>query len=113
MAAIIQADLVKQILSAANGAIKGDVSQLRGFALEQVNAIAQQSVYVAAGMADGSISGATQAYFLDSIEEMVRSFVNTLSGMVAVMVEQVWNAIVGAIWSAINTATGSALKVVI
>lgn len=109
--AIVQADLVNQILSAANGVIKGDISQLRGFSTDQVNAIAQQSVFVAAGIVDGSISGATQNYFLDSIEEMVRSFVNTLSGMVAVMAEEVWNSVVGAIWTAINTATGLSLKV--
>ena len=74
-------------------------------------AIGQQAVFVSAGIADGSISGDTRDFFLDSLEEMVRSFVNTLAGLVTVMIEETWNAIVGVIWAAINKATGLALTV--
>jgi hypothetical protein len=42
---------------------------------------------------------------------MVRSFVNTLAGLVAVIIEETWNAIVGVVWAAINKATGLALRV--
>jgi hypothetical protein len=42
---------------------------------------------------------------------MARSFVNTLAGLVTVMAEEIWNAVVGAIWAAVNKATGLSLTV--
>ena len=103
--------LVESIKQAATAEIGKDVTLFRGYAENQLQAIAQQSVYVAQGIADGSITANTRDYFLDSIEEMVRSFLNVLVGLVAVVVEKVWNAIVKAIWDAINQATGLALMV--
>jgi hypothetical protein len=103
--------LVAQIQTAATAVIKKDVTTLQGFSAQQVNAIAQQAVLVSAGIADGSITDETQVFFLDSLKEMVRSFVNTLAGLVAVTIEETWNAIVGVIWAAIGKATGLALMV--
>ncbi len=103
--------LVTQMQTAATAVIGKDVTALRGFSAQQLNAIAQQAVFVSAGIADSSISDDTRDFFLDSLEEMVRSFVNTLAGFVTVMIEETWNAIVGVIWAAINKATGLALTV--
>lgn len=103
--------LVTQMQTAATAVIGKDVTALRGFSAQQLNAIAQQAVFVSAGIADSSISDDTRDFFLDSLEEMVRSFVNTLAGLVTVMIEETWNAIVGVIWAAINKATGLALTV--
>jgi hypothetical protein len=109
MPGIDPTQLVKDMEAAASGIIKQDVSTLRGFAVQQVNAIAQQTVFVAEGIADGSITKDARDYFLNSLKEMVRSFVNTLAGLVVVVIEQVWNAVVGVIWTAINKATGLSL----
>ena len=103
--------LVTQIQTAATAAIGNDVAGLSGFSNNQLTAIAQQAVIVSAGIADGSITGDTREFFLDSLKEMVRSFVNTLAGLIAVVIEETWNAIVGVIWDAIGKATGLALKV--
>jgi hypothetical protein len=103
--------LVTQMQIAATAVIGKDVAGLRGFSAQQLKAIAQQAVFVAAGIADGSIADDTRDFFLDSLEEMVRSFVNTLAGLVTVMIEQTWNAIVTVLWAAINKATGLALMV--
>ena len=103
--------LVTQIQTAATAAIGNDVTALSGFSNQQLTAIAQQAVLVSTGIADGSITGETREFFLDSLKEMVRSFVNTLAGLVTVMIEETWNAIVGVIWGAIGKATGLALKV--
>jgi hypothetical protein len=111
MPAIDLQTLVSDMQAAATSVIGKDVSVLRGFSQQQLQAIAQQSVFVAAGISDGSITDDTRDYFLDSIEEMAKSFANTLAGLVTVLVEQVWNAMVGAIWTAINKATGLALVV--
>jgi hypothetical protein len=107
--AIDPAQLAADIQAAATAAIGKDVATLRGFSLQQVNAIAQQSVYVAGGIADGSIDDSTRSFFLDSLKDMVRSFINVLAGIIVVMAEEVWNAVVGVIWTAISKATGLVL----
>ncbi|HLZ66296.1 MAG TPA: hypothetical protein VKQ29_08700 [Aliidongia sp.] len=111
MPAIDPKALISDIQTAATNVIGTDVSALGGFSQQQLTAIAQQSIFVAGGIADGSITDDTRDFFLDSLKEMVRSFANTLAGLVAVTVEQVWNAIVGVIWGAINKATGLALAI--
>jgi hypothetical protein len=103
--------LLTDMLAAGKSVISHDLPTLQGFSDSQLKAIALQAAYVAAGVVDGSISGDMKDYFLDSLEEMVRSFVNTLAGLVTVMAEKLWNAIVGVIWSAINRVTGLALFV--
>jgi len=103
--------LTQNLEAAASGTINADISQLRGFSRQQLQAIAQQAAYVAGGIADGSIGDTTRDFFLNSLEEMARSFANTLAGLMAVVVEQVWNALVKTLWSAINDATGLALKI--
>ena len=111
MASIDIPSLVKDLQNTASAVIGKDVTALRGFSKDQLQAIAQQSALIAAGIADGSISPSLRDYFLDSLEEMVKSFVNTLAGMVVAMIEEVWNAMVGVIWKAINAATGLSLVV--
>jgi hypothetical protein len=39
------------------------------------------------------------------------NFAKTLRGLLMVTIEKVWNAIVGVIWKAIETATGIALPI--
>ena len=109
MAGIDVNALVADIKSAAKGVLSRDVSTLRGFAEEQVKAIAQQAAIVAAGIADSSIGPDTRDFFLDSLEEMAKSFANTLGGMTTVMIEEMWNAIVKAVFDEINRATGLSL----
>ncbi len=103
--------LAGQIQTAASAVIGRDVTALEGFSAQQLSAIAQQAVIVSAGIADGSIAGDTRDFFLNSLQEMVRSFVNTLAGLIAVIVEETLNAIIGVIWAAIGKATGVALAV--
>ena len=106
MPAIDPTALVTDIRNAATAVIGKDVSTVGGFASSQVQDIAQQAVFIAEGVADGSIKGDTQKYFLGQLEEMTRSFVNILAGLVAVAIEELWNAVVGVVWGAINKATG-------
>src|SRR3954452_12350963 len=103
--------LITQIQSTATAVIGQDVTTLSGFSAQQLQAIAQQAVFVSAGIADGSITGETRDFFLDNLKEMVRSFVNVLAGLVVITIERTWNAIVGVLWAAIGKATGLALPV--
>jgi hypothetical protein len=64
-------------------------------------AIAQQTEYVATGITTGQITEETRKVFLDSLEDMALSFVETLRELLKVTIEKVWNAIVVAVWNAI------------
>jgi hypothetical protein len=97
--------------AAASGVVTQDVSQVSGFARDQLTAIAHQSALVAAGIVDGSITPALRGYFLDSIVEMTKSFANSLAGLIDITIEELWNAMVKVVWAAIETATGLALAV--
>ena len=105
------AALITSLKTTLSATIGQDIAQLQGFSEQQLQAIAQQAKTVAAGIADGSITGATQAYLLKSLADLAKSYANTLAGLVAVSVEELWNAMVNALWGAINTATGLALKI--
>ena len=107
--AIDVAQLVEDIKDAASQVLNRDVTTLRGFSERQVKAIAQQTAFVEAGILTGEITEETRDFFLDSLEDMALNFVKTLRGILMVTIEKVWNAIVGVIWKAIETATGIAL----
>ena len=109
MPAIDPDALVGQITSAMNQTARADLSQLEGFSKEQLHDIAEQAATIAAGSLDGSITGTTRTYLLQSVAELMRSFVNTLAGLAVISAEEVWNAAVGVIWGAINKAAGLAL----
>ncbi|MGV6808817.1 MAG: hypothetical protein ACWA5U_02975 [bacterium] len=98
--------LVDDMKSAANQILAKDISELRGFSNRQMEAIAQQANFVAYGIQIGQITEATEQFFLDSLEEMVLSFVKTLRGLLLVTIEKVWNAIVQVLWQAVGKATG-------
>jgi hypothetical protein len=103
--------LVSEMQAAASGVIGKDVATLGGFSAEQLQDIGKQAIMVSAGIADGSIAGETRGFLLNSLKEMAHSFVNTLVGLIAVVAEEIWNAIVGVLWAAIGKATGLALPV--
>jgi hypothetical protein len=109
MSAIDPSALVSQIEAAMSKTAHADISQLEGFSKQQLHDIAQQAATIAAGALDGSITGDTRTYLLQSLAELTRSFVNTLAGLAVISAEEVWNAAVGVIWGAINKATGLAL----
>jgi hypothetical protein len=101
--------LISDIKAAASAVLETDVSTLRGFSERQLKAIAQQSEFVATGIATGQITEETREFFLDHLEDMALSFAKTLRGLLMVTIEKVWNAVVGVIWGAISKVTGMVL----
>lgn len=101
--------LVDDLKSTATDVLNTDVTALRGFSERQLQAIAQQSQFIASGILTGQITSATQEFFLDNIEDMTLNFVKTLRGLLVITVEKVWNALVGVIWKAISAVTGIVL----
>ena len=108
--AIDVGQLVTDMKNAATQVVSKDISKFEGFSEMQMKAIAQQAAFVEAGILTGDITSETKEFFLDSLKDMARNFVNVLVGMVNVEVEKVWNAIVDAIWKALATAIGTLLK---
>ncbi len=104
--AIDVGQIVSDMEKAATGVLKSDITTLRGFSDRQIRAIAQQAALVEAGILSGQITDETRDFFLDSIEDMTQNFVRTLRGLSSIMMEKLWNAMVGVIWKAISTATG-------
>lgn len=103
--------LIGDMTDAASAILDKDVTTLRGFSERQLKAIALQTAFVQAGIASGQITGETRDFFLDSLEDMALNFVKTLSGLLMITIEKVWNAIVGVIWKTIEKLTGIALPV--
>lgn len=108
--AIDVAQLIEDMKKMASQVLNKDVTTLRGFSERQLKAIAQQAAFVEAGILSGEITDETRDFFLDSLEDMALNFVKTLRGLMIVTIEKVWNAIVGVIWKAIETATGITLS---
>ena len=98
--------LVDDIKKAASEVLDQDIAALRGFSERQVTALAKQTELLANGMASGDIEEDLLGFFLDSLEDMVLNFANTLRGLMMVTIEKVWNAIVVVLWQTIESATG-------
>ena len=96
--------LTADIKTAATDILRADVTTFKGFSERQVKAIAQQSALVEIGIQTGQITDETKDFFLDGLEDMALNFVRTLRGLLMVTIEKVWNAIVGAIWKAIQAS---------
>ncbi|WP_204126627.1 hypothetical protein [Pseudomonas ogarae] len=105
-------ELMDSMKEAAKTIISADLTSVRGFAERQLKSIAKQSALVASGIASGEIEEDEKDFFLDTIENMIRNFANTLRGLIAVTIEKLWNALVGVVWKAISSATGVVLFVV-
>jgi hypothetical protein len=101
--------LINDIKNAASQVINQDVTVLRGFSERQLKALAKQAELIASGFISGDIDEDLRDFFLDSLEDMALNFAKTLRGLLMVTIEKVWNAIVGVLWGAIETATGIGL----
>lgn len=112
MAAIDIDKLMQDILSAVDAATGKNIEKMGGYAQSKLKAIAQQSQMVASAYASGQIDKDVMQHFLDGIQDMTTSFIQTLVGLARIEAEKAWNAMVGVIWDALGAATGGALKLV-
>jgi hypothetical protein len=103
--------LLGDMKNAASEVLNKDVTELRGFSERQLKAIAQQTALVEGGILSGQITEETRDFLLDSIEDMVRNFAETLRGLMTITIEKVCNAIVGVLWQAIEAGTSIVLPI--
>ncbi|SDX37793.1 hypothetical protein [Thiocapsa roseopersicina] len=97
------------VIATASEVIDADVTLIRSFQRRQVEALAQQAAFIAAGIASGDITENTRDFFLDELEHMAESFVKTLVRLSHVLFEKIWNAVMQVLWQAIEGAIGTAL----
>lgn len=103
--------LMKDISAAASTIVNKDISTITGFAKSQEIKLAKFAIWI--GEAElahefDQVPGLREE-FLQSLQDMIRDFVNTLRGLTMITIEKIWNAIVDVIWTALDKATGLAL----
>jgi hypothetical protein len=101
--------LLAELKTVATGIIQKDVTTIEGYSERQLAAMAQQAKWIAAASLTGELSPDMRDFFLNTLKDSAINFANTLRGLVVITIEKVWNALVGALWTAIGNAIGSAI----
>jgi hypothetical protein len=101
--------LLANLKTVATGIIQQDVTTIEGYSERQLTAMAQQAKWIAAATLTGELSSDMRDFFLNTLKDSAVNFANTLKGLVLITIEKVWNALVGALWTAIGNAIGIAL----
>ncbi len=110
-------ELKTAIISSLTEIIGEDFEAHKAFAEKQTKALAKQAAWIAvtAAASYGSPNGfddeEERDWFLDKLEKASRNFVNTMVALTIITLEKAWNAVVGAIWGAINGVVESAIGV--
>lgn len=99
--------LQRDILTAASGAAATDIGNLAGFSRSQLRKIAKQTEWIRAGRLAGDLDDELFRFHLDDLARLIDSFVKVLAALTIVMMERVWNAIVGVVWRTMETAIGA------
>ena len=98
--------LLANLKTVATGIIQQDVTTIEGYSERQLAAMAQQAKWIAAASLTGELSSDMRDFFLNTLKDSAVNFANTLKGLVIITVEKLWNALVGALWTAIGNAIG-------
>lgn len=101
--------LLAGIKTAISGVIEKDITTIQGYSERQLAAMAQQAKWIAASSLAGDLTPDMRDFFLNTLKDSATNFVNTLKGLAIITIEKVWNALVGALWGAINSAIGTVL----
>ncbi|MBV9989846.1 MAG: hypothetical protein JOZ72_01020 [Alphaproteobacteria bacterium] len=109
MATIDVNQLLANIKTTVSGVIQQDVTTISGYSERQLAAMAQQAKWIAAATLSGELTSDMRDFFLNTLKDSATNFTNTLKGLAVVTAEKVWNALVGALWGAIDTAIGQVL----
>ncbi|AUC80951.1 hypothetical protein [Lacinutrix sp. Bg11-31] len=96
------ANLIDSIKDAASTILEKDIALVKGFSERQIEAISKQTLIIKAGIATGEIEDDLIAFFLDGLKHMVTNFINTLKGILKVVLEKVWNGIIAVLYEAIG-----------
>lgn len=96
-------NLITQVKEITSGILEKDVTTMRGFAANQLEAIARQTLILQQGVVSGEIPEDLIEFFFDGLEKMTQNFVNTLKGLLFVTVEKLCNALNDFLWKVVNS----------
>ncbi|MBC8641292.1 hypothetical protein IAG25_31210 [Caballeronia sp. EK] len=97
------------ILSAVKNVTRKDLPAAAGFAQSQLQSLAQQSALVAGMIEANAFTAAEQIFYLDGLEQMAKGLAQTVIQVIEIEIEKLINAVVSAIYDAINSVAGVAL----
>ncbi len=98
----------KDIVDTLNGILNDDISRYVSFFKSQTLGLAKQAAWIAEATATGEIDADTRDWFIGNLQRMTEDFIRTLVGLTLLTIEKAWNAVVGILWGAINTALDAA-----
>jgi hypothetical protein len=106
-------DIIDEIKGAANSVleqtqevVQTDIAEISGFSKDQMEDIAEYSLMVAKGLANGDVPIARKNRYANQIKGMVSNFLNVMVGVTAILIEKLWNAIVGVLQKLIKKVAG-------
>ena len=99
----------KNITTAVNGIAGQDMTAVQGFASNQLQSLANQAALIAGMIEANEFTDDERDFYLIGLQQMAMGFAQTLIGIVVVVVQQIYNAIINAIYTSINTIAGVAL----
>jgi hypothetical protein len=104
-------DFMRDIAAAASGVLQKDVTTITGFAKSQQIKLTKFAIWIGEAELAHEFDGipGLRDEFLQSLQDMIRDFINTLRGLTAITIEKIWNAIVDVIWTTLDRATGLTL----
>lgn len=87
-------EIAEKILGAIKGAIDGDLPELRDFAKHQLEGLAEQTLLVAKGLANGWIDTEEEkAQWAKTLKDMATEFAKTLRALAVILIEKAVNAV--------------------
>ncbi|MFC0396878.1 hypothetical protein [Paraburkholderia rhizosphaerae] len=100
---------VNSIGTAVKNVTGQDAPAIEGFAQNQLQSLAHQSALITGMIEANQFTDDELKFYLIGLKQMAMGFAQTLIGMIVVEVQRLFNAIVTAIYTSINTLAKVAL----
>jgi hypothetical protein len=102
--------LVDDVLDALRGELGEGFASIADFAEKQSKMLAQQAAFITEARLNGSLKDDDELFdfFVDQLKEMSGNFARAVAQLTVLTIERAWNAVVDAVWGAINGAIGAA-----
>src|SRR5437879_10031432 len=80
--------------------------QLSGFVTTQSKMLANQGAWITESRINGALKTDDELFnfFVDQLKDSVESLAHAVAELAVLTIEETWNAVVGVLWGAINTA---------
>ena len=100
---------VNDIIKALNDVLTGDIKTNVPFINQQATALVAQAQLIAQQTNAGELTAEQRSFFLDHLADHTKDLALMVAALTVLTAEKAWNAIVGVLWGAINTAISATL----